>query len=112
MKLLVTQVAQRLFAEQVMQLVMLQVTQDPVELTVRLFEHCEQKLLALHKLHCWTLQLAQTVPFWTGLPEEQLEQLLVEKHWVHPVMLQSTQTPDAAVKGALQVLHWLLLTQD
>lgn len=95
-----------------MQLVMLQVTQDPVELTVRLFEHCEQKLLALHKLHCWTLQLAQTVPFWTGLPEEQLEQLLVEKHWVHPVMLQSTQTPDAAVKGALQVLHWLLLTQD
>lgn len=84
---------------------MLQVTQDPVELMVRLLEQVEQKLLALHLVHCWTLQLTQTVPFGTGFPDEQVEQLLVVKHWVHPVMLQSTQTPDAAVKGALQVLH-------
>ena len=60
--MLVTQVAQRLLAEQVRQLVMSQVTQDPVELIVRLLEQVEQKLLALHKVHCWTLQLAQALP--------------------------------------------------
>jgi hypothetical protein len=94
---LVWQLLQMLFAEHLTQFEMLQVTQVPVVLMVRLLLQEEQKLLELQALHCWTLQLTQTVPLLAGFPDEQVEQMLAVLQRVHPETLQATQTPLEAV---------------
>jgi hypothetical protein len=115
-KLEVTQLAQRLFAEQLAQFKIEQVTHVPLVLTVRLLAQDEQKSLAEQRRHCWTLQLAQTEPFLIGFPEEQAEQTLGVLQRVHEEILQRTQPPLEAVYGALQPLHesalWQVLQFD
>lgn len=90
---------QMLLAEQLLQLLMAQVTQVPVVLTVRLepLLHWLQKLLELQVVQSCTLQLTQIDPPWAGLPDWQVVHVLLVWHSVHPGMLQKMQLPLKAV---------------
>jgi hypothetical protein len=101
------QVLQILLAEQLAQLAILQVTQVPLVLTVRLLLQTEQKLLELQVVHCWTLQLTQTLPPLIGFPVVHWEQTFWVVQREQPVTLQGMQTPPEAVKPLLQVLQLL-----